>query len=117
MFREATSGLKRTAGWMRSCTGIQGAPPVVRLITASVRCLITLRKGSNRCGDWSGAPVSGLRACRWMIAAPASLALMAASAISSAVTGRLGDIDGVWIAPVTAQVMITLFDDAIGDLP
>ena len=25
------------------------------------------------------------------------------------VTGRCGDIDGVWIAPVTAQVMMTLF--------
>ena len=26
----------------------------------------------------------------------------------SAVTGRYGDIDGVWIEPVTAQVMIDL---------
>jgi hypothetical protein len=33
---------------------------------------------------------------------------MAASMISSAVTGRCGDIDGVWIEPVTAQVMMTL---------
>jgi len=32
---------------------------------------------------------------------------LAASAISSAVTGRCGDIHGVWIEPVTAQVMIT----------
>ena len=30
------------------------------------------------------------------------------AAISSGVTGRCGDIDGVWIAPVTAQVMMTL---------
>ena len=29
-----------------------------------------------------------------------------ALAISSAVTGRYGDIDGVWIDPVTAQEMI-----------
>jgi hypothetical protein len=28
--------------------------------------------------------------------------------ISSGVTGRCGDIEGVWIAPVTAQVMMTL---------
>src|ERR1700742_2206502 len=111
MLSEATSGLKRTAGWMRSWIGIHGAPPVVRLMTASLRCLITFRNGSNSAGVWSGAPVSGLRACRWMIAAPASAALIAASAISSGVTGRFGDIDGVWIAPVTAQVMITLFDD------
>jgi hypothetical protein len=33
---------------------------------------------------------------------------MAASAISCGVTGRAFDIDGVWIAPVTAQVMMTL---------
>src|SRR4051794_21908272 len=33
---------------------------------------------------------------------------MAASAISSGVIGRAGDIEGVWIAPVTAQVMMTL---------
>ena len=29
-----------------------------------------------------------------------------------AVTGRRGDIDGVWTEPVTAQVMMTLFFDA-----
>lgn len=40
-------------------------------------------------------------------AAPASAAPIAASAISFDVTGRWGDIDGVWISPVTAQVMIT----------
>jgi hypothetical protein len=32
---------------------------------------------------------------------------MAASAISSGVIGRCGDIVGVWIEPVTAQVMTT----------
>ena len=45
---------------------------------------------------------------RWTIAAPASAAPTAALAISSGVTGRCGDIDGVWIEPVTAQVMMTL---------
>src|SRR6185312_13804566 len=43
------------------------------------------------------------------MAAPASAAPIAASAISRGVTGRWGDIDGVWIEPVTAQVMITLW--------
>jgi hypothetical protein len=38
---------------------------------------------------------------------------MALSAISWAVTGRCGDIDGVWIDPVTAQVIITLRDFAM----
>jgi hypothetical protein len=42
-----------------------------------------------------------------MIAAPAFAAPMAASAISSGVIGRYGDMVGVWIAPVTAQVMMT----------
>jgi hypothetical protein len=42
------------------------------------------------------------------MAAPASAAPIAASAISAAVTGKADDIDGVWIAPVTAQVMMTL---------
>ena len=38
---------------------------------------------------------------------------MAASAISCAVIGRCGDMDGVWIEPVTAQVMMTFFDFAM----
>ena len=81
-------------------------------MTQSVRCLITFRNGWKASGVWSGLPVSGLRACRWTIAAPASAAPMAASAISSGVTGRCGDMLGVWMAPVTAQVMMTLFDFA-----
>src|SRR3954452_12243662 len=85
-----------------------GAPPVVRLITQLERCLMIFRNGSNASGLWSGWPVFGLRACRWTMAAPASAASTAASAISCGVTGSALDIDGVWIAPVTAQVMMTL---------
>jgi hypothetical protein len=44
------------------------------------------------------------------MAAPASAAAKACSAISAAVTGRCGDIEGVWIDPVTAQEMMTLRD-------
>ena len=73
---------------MRSSTVIQGAPPVVRFSTASLRCLMTSRNGLNSAGSWSGWPVTGLRACKWMIAAPASAAPIAESAISLAVTGR-----------------------------
>ena len=40
--------------------------------------------------------------------APAWAASMAYSAISSGVIGRWGDMEGVWIAPVTAHVTITL---------
>src|SRR3954467_8934053 len=85
-----------------------GAPPVVRLITQLERCLMIFRNGSNASGLWSGWPVFGLRACRCTMAAPASAASIAASAISCGVTGSAFDIDGVWIAPVTAQVMMTL---------
>jgi hypothetical protein len=84
-----------------------GAPPVVRLTTQLERCLMTGRKGANASGDWSGRPVAGSRACRWTMAAPASAAPTAASAISSGVTGRWGDMEGVWIAPVIAQLMMT----------
>ena len=42
------------------------------------------------------------------MAAPASAASMDARAISSGVMGKYGVIVGVWIEPVTAQVMMTL---------
>src|SRR5688572_886560 len=108
MLSEATSGLKCAQGLSLSSTDIVGAPPVVMLITTLHAALIFFRNGSNSSGLWSGRPSFGSRACRWTIAAPASCAPIAASAISSAVIGRCGDIVGVWIAPVTAQVMMTL---------
>ncbi len=117
MLSEATSGLKVAAGLTRSSAVMVGAPPVVMFTTTLERCLITLRKGAKASGVWSGRPSCGLRACRWTIAAPASAAPIAASAISCAVTGRCGDIEGVWIEPVTAQVMMTLRDLAMTFLP
>src|ERR1041385_4277396 len=113
MLRDATSGLKVAAGLTRSSIDMVGAPPVVMLITAAQRCLMTFRNGANASGAWSGRPSFGSRACRGTTAAPASAAPIAASAISLAVTGIAGDIDGVWIEPVTAQVMMTLFLAAI----
>src|ERR1044072_4558856 len=109
MLSEATSGLKVAAGRTRSSIDIVGAPPVVMLITAFGRCLITFRNGGKRAGGRSGRPSFGSRACRCTTAAPASAAPIAASAISLAVTGMCGDIDGVWIEPVTAQVMMTFW--------
>ncbi len=47
------------------------------------------------------------------MAAPASAAAMALSAISCAVIGRCSDMVGVWIEPVMAQVMMTFFDFAM----
>jgi hypothetical protein len=45
-----------------------------------------------------------------MMAAPASAASIDAPAISSGVTGKCGDIVGVWMPPVGAHVMMTLFE-------
>src|ERR1700686_3283774 len=108
MLSEATSGLKVAAGRTRSSIAMVGAPPVVMFTTTLARCLITLRNGANASGDWSGRPSLGSRACRCTIAAPASDAPIAASAISCAVIGMCGDMVGVWIDPVTAHVMMTL---------
>src|ERR1043166_1702301 len=113
MFNDATSGLNTAAGLTRSSIDMVGAPPVVMLITAAQRCLMTFRNGANASGDWSGRPSFGSRACRCTTAAPASAAPIAASAMWRAVTGIAGDIDGVWIEPVTAQVMLALFFVAI----
>src|SRR5215813_24529 len=108
MLSDATSGLKTAAGLTRSWIVIVAAPPVVMFTTQALRCLMILRNGSKAAGVWSGRPSRGSRACRCTMAAPASAAPMAASAISCGVIGMCGDIDGVWIDPVTAQVMMTL---------
>src|SRR5690606_25325816 len=52
----------------------------------------------------------------WMIDAPASAAPTAASTISLGVTGRYGLMVGVWIEPVTAQVMMTFLSPDIASL-
>src|SRR5882724_6598378 len=113
MLSDATSGLKVAAGLTRSWIVIVAAPPVVMFTTQALRCLMTLRNGSNAAGVWSGRPSRGSRACRCTMAAPASAASIAASAISCAVIGMCGDIVGVWIEPVTAQVMMTLLGVAM----
>src|SRR6201996_2870882 len=115
MLRLATSGLNTSAGFTRSSTRMVGEPPEVRLITALQRCLMIGRNGANASGRWSGGPVSGSRGCRGTIAAPASAAPIAASAICAGVIGRWGDMVGVWIAPVTAHVMMTLLVVAMAE--
>src|SRR5690242_16502868 len=108
MLSEATSGFNVFAASIRSSSDIVVLPPVERLITASVDCLILGRKAMKSSGFGLGLPSAGLRAWRWMIAAPASAAPIAASAISLAVIGRCGDMVGVCTDPVGAQVMIAL---------
>src|SRR4051794_41572273 len=78
------------------------------------RCLMTRKNGANAFGSWSGRPSEGRRAWRWTTAAPASAAPIAASAISSGVIGRGGGIDGGWVAPLTAQGMMTFRGFALG---
>src|SRR5471032_2089018 len=94
-----------------------GLPPLVILITASVSALIRGRNCWNTAGSCVGRPSMGSRACRCRIAAPSLAAASAASPISCGVTCRYGDIDGVWIAPVGAQVMMTLRLVAIVVIP
>src|SRR5687767_10284537 len=107
MLSEATSGLSCSAGCSRSSVVIVAAPPVVRLMTTSLATAICGRNSWNSAGSCDGLPSFGLRACRCTIAAPACAAPMAAFAISAGVTGRYGDMLGVWIEPVAAQVMMT----------
>jgi hypothetical protein len=83
-------------------------PPVETFMTASVCCLMRGRKSMNSRGSGEGFPVSGSRACKWMMEAPASAAPTEASTISDGVIGRWGLMVGVWMEPVTAQVMMTL---------
>src|SRR5919201_1341931 len=112
MLSEHISGDSFITPASRSSTAMVGDPPVVTLITASVDCLMRGRNCMNIAGSPVGRPSLGSRACRCRIAAPASAAPMACSAIWSGGTGKASDMVGVWIAPVTAQVMITLSDFA-----
>jgi hypothetical protein len=108
MLSEATSGFNCSAGCRRSSTVMVAAPPVVRLITTPLATAICGRNSWNSAGSCDGLPSLGFLACRCTIAAPACAAPIAALAISAGVTGRCGDMLGVWIDPVTAQVMMTL---------
>src|SRR5215467_6844293 len=110
MLSEHISGESCMTPARRSSTGMVGEPPVVMFTTASVACLMRGRNCMNTAGSPVGRPSCGLRACRCRIAAPASAAPIACSAIWSGVIGSASDIVGVWIAPVTAQLMMTLSD-------
>src|SRR6187402_293484 len=107
MLSEHISGWQASGHASRSCTVMFWPPPVVMLITASQPALMRGRNSWNSAGDGDGRPSIGSRACRWTMAAPASAAPIAASAICAGVIGRCGLIVGVWIAPVTAHVTIT----------
>ena len=61
----------------------------------------------RQAGSGVGLPSRGSRAWRCKIEAPASAASIDWWAISSGVKGRASDMVGVWMPPVTAQVMMT----------
>ncbi|MND09178.1 hypothetical protein D3C83_323020 [compost metagenome] len=63
-------------------------PPVVMFTTASQFCLMRGRNCMNMSGLGVGLPSFGSRACRWMMAAPASAAAIDSAAIWSGVIGR-----------------------------
>src|SRR3989338_8683062 len=65
-----------------------GNPPVVMLMMPSHPALIAGRNPAQCAGSEDGWPVSGWRACRCRIAAPASAAPIALAVICAAVTGR-----------------------------
>ena len=88
MLSEHISGLASSGAARRSSTVMPSPPPVVMLITASVDCLMTGRNCMNTAGSGVGLPSFGSRACRWMMAAPASAAAIDCSAISAGVMGR-----------------------------
>ena len=81
-------------------------PPVDMFTTAPVDCLIRGRKAAKSSGLIEIPPSAGRRACRCRLAAPVSAAAIAWAAISSGVQGSASDMVGVWITPVTAQVMM-----------
>src|SRR5438105_10937734 len=112
MLNDAISGLARNGAASRSCTVMLWPPPVVMLMTASQLCLMAGRNSMNTAGSGVGRPSRGSRACRCRIAAPALAASIDCSAICAGVMGSTGDIVGVWIEPVIAQVMMTFDWDA-----
>ena len=63
----------------------------------------------NTSAEAVGRPSAGSRACRCRIAAPAFAAAIDCSAIWAGVNGRNGDMVGVCMLPVVAQLMMTLF--------
>ncbi len=81
MFREQSSGENRRAAAVRSSSDMPCPPPVVMLMTASQRERISGRNCANTSGSGDGRPVSGSRAWRCRIVAPASAAPIACSAI------------------------------------
>ena len=110
MLSEATSGLKVAARAAAAPRSSSSARRPVVMLTTHVGALLDLRQERReRLRALVGPAVLRDRAhadARWP--RPPRAAPIAASAISCGVTGRCGDIDGVWIEPVTAQVMMTL---------
>src|SRR5579859_6252557 len=113
MLSDASSGEATSAAASRSSSDMPWPPPVVMFTTASVACLMRGRKSMKRAGSGLGRPSLGSRACRCSTEAPASAASTEAWAISLGVIGKCGLMEGVWIEPVIAQLMMTLVTRAV----
>src|SRR3954452_12791993 len=88
-------------------------PPVDQLISTGQRALVSSMIFANVSFDHVGEP-SSLRAWMWTIAAPASYARFASSAISTGVYGMAGQCFLVVTAPVSAHERMTLSVDTDG---
>src|SRR5947207_612003 len=104
----------RSARWLTR-SDIGPAPPVDQLISTGQRCLTSAMIRANVSFDHVGEP-SSLRAWMCTIAAPASWARRASSAISTGVYGIAWQCFLVVTAPVRAQDTITLSAAVTPDL-
>ena len=77
-------------------------------MTAFVRLLDARQEAREASGVWSGLPVASIAGVQMHDRrAGFGRADRGLGDLPRAVTGRCGDIEGVWMAPVTAQVMMT----------
>src|SRR6056297_2645063 len=116
MLHEQSSGEAASGPESLSSMDMNVLPPVVMFSTASVRAAIPRRICSQMSRSAVGRSVCGSRACRCRTAAPASAAPTACSTIASGVTGRYGDMVGVCVPPVMAQVTIVMSSPRIATL-
>ena len=91
---------------VRSSIVMSLAPPVETIVSSSEPARIRSITSRNSSGRPLGVPSSS-RTCRWTTVAPASLASMLESAISSVVYGMFGLFSRKTSAPVTATVTTT----------
>ena len=107
MLSEHSSGCAACAPSRRASSDIVALPPVEMLMTASVASLIRGRNAMKCSADGTGAAIDGIARMQMQDRRAGLGGFDAGLCDLSGVTGRYGDIDGVWIEPVGAQVIMT----------